>query len=582
MPDRAVGACRVSVISAPSDSGVHDPRNDSRASQRNSLLRGLDTVQLFVGTTSPGLRCSAQQRQGVLQSRRLDHHPSRADGAAMSNLALNLVAGSARIPGRVAAITDESTMTYAELDAASARLATLLDREGIGAGDRVGVMLPNIAAAPITYYGIWRLGAIAVPMNPLMQGREVQFYLSNTDAKALIGSSGFAGAATEGADSAGAKLWLVDDSELSRLTVDLPEFGDLAERADSDTAVVLHTSGTTGTPKGAELTHGSLGSNQEVIVRRLLKLTDEDVVLACLPLFHVFGMTCAMNAAIAAGAGLSLMARFDPAKAIERIGRDRVTVLEAVPTMYSALLSVADQFSPAATAPLRTCVSGGAALPVAVLNDFEKTFDAIILEGYGLSETSPVLTFNHPDAQRRPGSIGTPIEGVQVRLVDAEGNEVETGTPGEIQIKGPNLMKGYWNLSDATDEAIKDGWFSTGDIAVADKDGYYYVVDRKKDLIIRGGYNVYPREVEEALHEHPAVAAVAVIGIPHESLGEEIGAAVVLKAGASAGLDELRQFVKGRVAAYKYPRRIWFVDALPTGPTGKLLRREVKPPPEEA
>jgi long-chain acyl-CoA synthetase len=310
-------------------------------------------------------------------------------------------------------------------------------------------------------------------------------------------------------------------------------------------------------------------------------LTDDDVVLACLPLFHVFGMTCAMNAAIAAGAGLSLMARFDPAKAIERLRRDRVTVLEAVPTMYSALLSVADQFPQEATATLRTCVSGGAALPVAVLSDFEKTFDAIILEGYGLSETSPAVTFNHPDAERRPGSIGTPIEGVQVRLVDEDGRPVPRGTQGEIQVKGPNVMKGYWNLPDATDEAIKDGWFSTGDIAVVDSDGYYYVVDRKKDLIIRGGYNVYPREVEEALHEHPAVAAVVVVGIPHESLGEEVGAAVVLKAGASAELDELRQFIKGRVAAYKYPRRIWFVDTLPTGPTGKLLRREVKPPPEE-
>ena len=499
----------------------------------------------------------------------------------MSNLALKLVASAARIPDRAAAITDESTMTYAELDAASARLATLLEREGISAGDRVGVMLPNIAAAPIAYYGIWRLGAIAVPMNPLMQGREVQFYLSNTDSKALIGSSGFAGAATDGAQSAGAKLWLVDDAELSRLTADLTEFGSPVERADSETAVVLHTSGTTGTPKGAELTNGSLGSNQDVIVRRLVKMTDEDVVLACLPLFHVFGMTCAMNAAIAAGAGLSLMARFDPAKAIERIRRDRVTVLEAVPTMYSALLSVAEQFPPETTATLRTCVSGGAALPVAVLNDFEKTFDAMILEGYGLSETSPAVTFNHPDAERRPGSIGTPIAGVQVRLVDPEGNEVPTGTPGEIQVKGPNVMKRYWNLPDATDEAIKDGWFSTGDIAVVDADGYYYVVDRKKDLIIRGGYNVYPREVEEALYEHPAVAAVAVIGIPHESLGEEVGAAVVLKTGASAELEELRQFVKGRVAAYKYPRRIWFVDSLPTGPTGKLLRREVKPPPSE-
>ena len=368
---------------------------------------------------------------------------------------------------------------------------------------------------------------------------------------------------------AGAKLWLVDDVELARLTADLPEFGEPVERADSDTAVVLHTSGTTGTPKGAELTHGSLGSNQEVIVRRLLKLTDEDVVLACLPLFHVFGMTCAMNAAITAGAGLSLMARFDPAKAIERIRRDRVTVLEAVPTMYSALLSVADRFSPEATATLRTCVSGGAALPVAVLNDFEKTFDAVILEGYGLSETSPAVTFNHPDAERRPGSIGTPIEGVQVRLVDSEGIAVAAGTPGEIQIKGPNVMKGYWNLPDATNEAIKDGWFSTGDIAVVDGDGYYYVVDRKKDLIIRGGYNVYPREVEEVLHEHPAVAAVAVIGIPHESLGEEVGAAVVLKAAASAELEELRQFVKGRVAAYKYPRRIWFVDSLPDWSDGQ-------------
>jgi long-chain acyl-CoA synthetase len=545
------------------------------------LLRRAVSAPLFVDTPSALRRCSVQQRLLALQPRRLNGQQSGADGAAVSNLALNLVVSAARIPGRIAAITDEHAMTYAELDVASARLATLLERDGIGAGDRVGVMLPNIAAAPIAYYGIWRLGAIAVPMNPLMQGREVQFYLSNTDAKALIGTPGFAGAATDGAESAGAKLWLVDDIELSRLTADLPTFGSPVERADTDTAVVLHTSGTTGTPKGAELTHGSLGSNQEVILRRLVKLTDEDVVLACLPLFHVFGMTCAMNVAIAAGAGLSLLARFDPTKAIERIRRDRVTVLEAVPTMYSALLSVADQFPPEATATLRTCVSGGAALPLAVLNDFEKAFDAMILEGYGLSETSPAVTFNHPDAERRPGSIGTPIEGVQVRLVDEDGNQVPTGAPGEIQVKGPNVMKGYWNLPDATSEAIKDGWFSTGDIAVVDADGYYYVVDRKKDLIIRGGYNVYPREVEEALYEHPAVAAVAVIGIPHESLGEEVGAAVVLKAGASATLEELRQFVKGRVAAYKYPRRIWFVDSLPTGPTGKLLRREVKPPPSE-
>jgi long-chain acyl-CoA synthetase len=499
----------------------------------------------------------------------------------MSNLALNLVATARRIPSRIAAISDDSALTYAELDAASSRLATFLDREGIGVGDRVGVMLPNIPAAPIVYYGIWRLGGVAVPMNPLMQAREVAFYLSNTGAEAIIGSRDFAEAATGGADSADATVWLVDDAEVARLTDGLPEFGDPVERHVSDTAVVLHTSGTTGTPKGAELTHGSLGSNQDVVARRLLELSDDDVVLACLPLFHVFGMTCAMNAAIAAGAGLSLMARFDPAKAIGRIRRDRVTVLEAVPTMYTALLSVADEFPSDATESLRTCVSGGAALPVAVLNDFEKTFDAVILEGYGLSETSPAATFNHPDAERRPGSIGTPIDGVHVRLIDENGYEVPTGTPGEIQIKGPNVMKGYWNLPEATEAAITDGWFSTGDIAVVDDDGYYWIVDRKKDLIIRGGYNVYPREIEEALHEHPAVAQVAVIGIAHDSLGEEVGAAVVLKAGFAVGAEELRQFVKGRVAAYKYPRRIWFVESLPTGPTGKLLRREVVPPTEE-
>ena len=499
----------------------------------------------------------------------------------MSNLALNLVATARSIPDRIAAISDDSAMIYAELDSASSRLATFLDREGIGVGDRVGVMLPNIPAAPVVYYGIWRLGAVAVPMNPLMQAREVAFYLSNTDAKALVGTREFADAATQGADSADAKVWLVDDAEVARLTDGLPEFGDPVERHVSDTAVVLHTSGTTGTPKGAELTHGSLGSNQDVVARRLLKLTDDDVVLACLPLFHVFGMTCAMNAAIAAGAGLSLIARFDPAKAIERIRRDRVTVLEAVPTMYAALLSVADEFPSDATESLRTCVSGGAALPVAVLNDFEKTFDAIILEGYGLSETSPAATFNHPDTERRPGSIGTPIEGVQLRLVDEGGNEVPSGSPGEIQVKGPNVMKGYWNLPDATDAAIEDGWFSTGDIAVVDDDGYYWIVDRKKDLIIRGGYNVYPREVDEVLYEHPAVAQVAVIGIAHDSLGEEVGAAVVLKPGLAAAAEELRQFVKARVAAYKYPRRIWFVESLPTGPTGKLLRREVVPPPSE-
>jgi len=496
----------------------------------------------------------------------------------MSNLADNLVDSARRNPCGIAVITDQAAMTYAQMDTAAARMATLLHRNGIRRADRVGIMLPNIAATPIAYYAIWRLGAVAVPMNPLLQAGEVTFQLSNTGARALIGCVEFTAAASSAAERTGAVLWLIDDATLPELIAEMPPFGDPAACRPEDTAVVLHTSGTTGTPKGAELTHGSLGSNQRVILNSLIRLTDRDVVLAGLPLFHVFGMTCAMNTAIAAGAALSLLSRFDPMTAMERIARDRVTVFEGVPTMYSALLSVAERFPSHATATLRTCVSGGAALPVQLLHDFESTFGSIVLEGYGLSETSPVATFNHPDAERRPGSIGTPIDGVQLRLVDSDGHEAAPGMPGEIQIKGPNVMKGYWNLPEATAECLQQGWFSTGDIAIVDPDGYYFIVDRKKDLIIRGGYNVYPREIEEALHEHPGVAQVAVIGIAHETLGEEVGAAVVLKAGATPSVEELRQFSKERVAAYKYPRHIWFVDALPTGPTGKVLRRDVEPP----
>ena len=497
----------------------------------------------------------------------------------MTNLALNLVVSAQRHPDRIALITETARMSYAELDAAVARLATLLHRWGVRPGDRVAVMLPNIAAAPISYYAIWRVGAVAVPMNPLLQLGEVQFQLANTAARMLIGSNAFAAAATEAAERTNTALCLVDDASLAAMTADLPAFGEAVGRGPQHTAVVLHTSGTMGKPKGAELTHGNLGSNENIFRSSLIRLTERDVVLACLPLFHVFGMTCAMNAAIASGSALSLLARFDPTRVIERIATDQITVFTGVPTMYTALLSVADRVSPSSTASLRMCVSGGSALPVQVLRDFEKKFGTIVLEGYGLSETSPVVAFNHSEAERRPGSVGTPVHGVQVRLVDAEGNEVGEGMAGEIEVKGPNVMKGYWNEPDATAESLRGGWFSTGDIAVVDGDGYYFIIDRKKDLIIRGGYNVYPREVEEALHEHPAVAEVVVMGMPHDSLGEEVGAAIVLKQGMSADVDELRHFARERLAAYKYPRRIWVVDSLPTGPTGKILRREVRPPP---
>ncbi|MGC5255366.1 long-chain-fatty-acid--CoA ligase [Gordonia sp. DT218] len=494
----------------------------------------------------------------------------------MTNLSMNLVATARDHGDTVALRCGELELSFAEFDSAAARIATLLEREGIGPGDRVGIMLGNTPAFALAFYGILRRGAIAVPMNPLLKAREIEFYLTNTGASALFATPLFADEARVAVDAAGGRLWLVDDAGLAEMIADLPAQPSPVECEDSDTAVILHTSGTTGKPKGAELTHGGLAHNCEVTARTLLGIEYGDVVMGCLPLFHVFGLTCGMNTSVLVGATLTLIPRFDPRTAVQVIERDQVSVFLGVPTMYAAMLSVAREFSPSATASLRTCASGGASLPVQVLNDFEKTFGCMILEGYGLSETSPVASFNHPDRERKAGSIGTPIEGVRMRVVDGEGNELAIDEPGEIQIAGPNIMKGYWNLPDATAAAIDaEGWFSSGDIGRVDSDGYFFIVDRKKDLIIRGGYNVYPREIEEVLYEHPAVAEVAVVGIAHESLGEEIGAAVALKPGAATDPRELIDFVKERVAAYKYPRHVWFLPELPKGATGKILRREI-------
>jgi long-chain acyl-CoA synthetase len=299
--------------------------------------------------------------------------------------------------------------------------------------------------------------------------------------------------------------------------------------------------------------------------------------MGCLPLFHSFGQTCALNAAIVAGASLTLLPRFDPTAALKVIERDRVSIFEGVPTMYVALLQAGGGV--ADTSSLRLCASGGAALPLEVLNGFAETFGARILEGYGLSETSPAASFNFPD-RAKPGSIGLPIDGVEMRVVDETGREVATGEVGEIVIRGHNVMRGYWNRPEATAEAIKGGWFYTGDMARQDDDGFFFIVDRKKDMIIRGGFNVYPREIEEVLYEHPDVLEAAVIGVGHPIHGEEIAAAVALKPGAEATPEELREYVKARVAPYKYPRHVWLVSALPKGPTGKIQKREISPPQE--
>src|SRR4051812_23265016 len=354
---------------------------------------------------------------------------------------------------------------------------------------------------------------------------------------------------------------------------------DVADVDPEDTAVILYTSGTTGTPKGAELAHANLKKNAEVNVSTLAETSEDDVIFGALPLFHSFGQTCGLNSAIHAGACLTLLPRFDPEKAVQMFERDKVTVFLGVPTMYVAMLNMPEEKRGDASS-LRLCCSGGSAMPVEVMKGFEEAFGCKVLEGYGLSETSPVASFNHPDRDRKPGSIGTPIRGVEMKLVDEDDNDVPAGEVGEIVIRGHNVMRGYWERPDATEECMKGGWFHTGDMAKVDEDGYFFIVDRKKDLIIRGGYNVYPREVEEVLYEHPAVREAAVVAVPHDELGEEVGAAVALKDGEDVGADELKSYVKEQVAAYKYPRHVWFVDELPKGPTGKILKREIEVPSE--
>src|SRR3954452_21615242 len=496
------------------------------------------------------------------------------------SLAKLLTETAAEHGGRTALRLDDAAITYAQLDEASARVAALLRDKGIEPGDRVGVMLPNVPYFAVAYYGVLRAGGVVVPMNVLLKGREVKFYLSDPEAKALFAWHDFADAAEQGASEAGAELVAVKPGEFEELLADHEPDRDVAERAGDDTAVILYTSGTTGQPKGAELTHDNLRRNAE-LSRDLYDLGPDDVIFGGLPLFHSFGQTCSLNATISRGGCLTMLPRFDPGKALEIIARDGVTIFMGVPTMYGAILHHEDA-DDADTSSLRICVSGGSAMPGELLRSFEEKFDCTILEGYGLSETSPVASFNHPDRERKVGSIGTPVEGVEMKVVDDDGNDLDTGEVGEIVIRGHNVMKGYWNKPDATKESItEDGWFHTGDMAKVDDDGYFFIVDRKKELIIRGGYNVYPREIEEVLYEHPAVREVAVVGVPHDELGEDVGAAVALKEGESVGADELRDFVKDQVAAYKYPRRIWFVEELPKGPTGKILKREIELPDRE-
>jgi long-chain acyl-CoA synthetase len=496
------------------------------------------------------------------------------------NLAANLVCTTQQHPERPALRVGGQILTYWEFLARAQAAGGFLRDRGAMPGDRIGLMAPNILAYPIPFYGTLFAGCTVVPLNPLLTAHEAGYALSDAGARLLLVVEAVAATGEEVAERSGAAAVAVgldglSDAQLSGTT----PLCDPAPREGDDTAVILYTSGTTGRPKGAELTHDNLSSNARTMATTLLEATPDDVIMGCLPLFHCFGLTCGLNAAVLSGASLALLPRFDPVQALEIIERHQVTIFEGVPTMYSALVHApnAQEYD---TSSLRTCVSGGAAMPPELLGTFEETFGATILEGYGLSETSPVASFNHPHRERKVGSIGTPVAGVRIRIVDPLGAEVTPGEIGELVIQGENVMKGYWQRPQETAEAIPDGWLRTGDLGRRDEDGYLYIVDRKKQLIIRGGYNVYPREVEEALYEHPAVAEVAVIGLKHSSLGEEVGAAVVLAPGKAATADELRAFAKQRVAAYKYPRHVWFVEELPKTATNKIMHRAIVAPSE--
>ncbi|QIX25423.1 long-chain fatty acid--CoA ligase [Nocardioides sp. JQ2195] len=514
------------------------------------------------------------------------------------NLA-SLLDDSARdFADRDAIILGETRLTYAQVNGAANQVANLLVERGVQPGDKVALSCPNVPWFSIVYYGILKAGATVVPLNVLLKGREIAYHLDDSDAVAHFCFEGTPDLpmAQEGhagfEQTPGCKQFFVITADPAAtspiegtetlgqaLAGKATTFETVATDAD-DTAVILYTSGTTGQPKGAELMHRNMVSNASVSKELFdADLDRPDTYLCVLPLFHSFGQTVIQNGAFAFGGTIVMLPRFEAKAALGLMLKEKVTFFAGVPTMYWGLLGALEDGVDVSSiaANLRVAAAGGSALPVEVHKNFQAKFGVTILEGYGLSETSPVASFSPWGGEVRVGSIGVPIPGVEMKLVDDEWQDIEPGEDaiGEIAIKGPNIMKGYHDRPEATAEAIRDGWFRSGDLGRKDADGYYYIVDRSKDMIIRGGFNVYPREIEEVLMTHEAVSLAAVIGVPHESHGEEIKAVVILEAGAAVTEDELVAWAKERMANYKYPRIVEFVDALPMTATGKILKREL-------
>jgi len=512
------------------------------------------------------------------------------------NLSIFLEDSARRYPDREAVVLGDTRLTYAQVNGAANQVANLLVSRGIRPGDKVALSCPNLPYFPILYYGILKAGAVVVPLNVLLKGREIAYHLGDSEAKAYfcfqgtadlpMGTEGHAG--FEQADGCEQFFMVTADpaaaspvegtETLGQALKDQSPVFEAVQTQETDGAVILYTSGTTGQPKGAELSHSNLVMNALTCNRLFGSRPAGDTHLLTLPLFHSFGSSVQMNAGFSNAATLVLVPRFDAKQVVDLMQKEDITFFAGVPTMYWGLLGALtdDVDVDRIAANLRISVCGGASLPVEIIKSFKERFHVQILEGYGLSETSPVATFSDPDREPRPGSIGIPIWGVECKLIDPEWKTIEGADEvGEIAMRGHNIMKGYYNRPEATAEVMKDGWFRSGDLARRDEDGYYYIVDRAKDMIIRGGYNVYPREIEEVLMTHEAVSLAAVIGVPHESHGEEIKAVIIRNEGVDVTEDELVAWGKEQMAGYKYPRIVEFVDALPMTATGKILKREL-------
>jgi long-chain acyl-CoA synthetase len=502
------------------------------------------------------------------------------------NLATILREAARSHPEKDAVLAAGHAVSYAELDAASDRFATGLLERGLGPGDPVALQLPNVPLFVVAYFGILKAGCVVVPMNVLYRAPEVAHVLRDSGARMLVTWAGVADEAAKGAADVGVtELVVLSTPGVAHSAVGRPfeqlrytpaiDPPPLHQSAPGDRAVMVYPAGTTGRPKGALFSHFQLLLNADT-PGRVYGIRDDDVVLAVLPLFHVFGLSSILDVCVRFAATMTLVPRFDPAAVLEVIQRDRVTVFEGVPTMYVSLLNHPDR-DRYDTSSLRVGVSGGAPIPAEVIDEFERTFGVVVLEGYGLSETASTTTFNVSAEERRIYSVGKPIYGVEVAVWDEEGRVLPPGREhvGELVVRGVNVMRGYHGNPAATAEAMAGGWFHTGDLGYVDEDGFFFVVDRKKELIIRGGYNVYPREVEDVLYAHPAVAEAAVLGVPDDRLGQEVRAVVALRPGHRVDEADLIAFVRERVASYKYPRSIEFREHLPMNATGKILKREL-------